>query len=149
MPRFCSACGAQMADGTTVCPACGQGAGQPVAATATQASTGGLTDNMAGLLCYLFIPAIIFLVMEPYNKNKFIRFHSFQSVFYCVALIIIGFGMGILGAIPIFNLLVIPIGFLVWIGSFILWIVLMLKAYQGQKFKLPIIGDMAEKQANA
>ena len=144
---FCSACGAQIPAGSTNCPACARstGGGGPV----PQSTTGGMTDNVAGMLAYLFITAIIFLVMEPYNKSRFVRFHSFQCLFCAAVLFVLGIALSIIGSIPILGLVVIPLGFLVWIGSFVLWIVLLLKAYQGQMFKLPIIGDMAEKQANA
>ncbi len=148
MPRFCSACGAQMAEGATVCSACGQGAGQ--AQAATQASTGGLTDNVASMLAYVtIIPAIIFLVMEPYNRNKTIRFHSFQNIFFCVAWAVIWIALSIVAQIPFLGWATLLIWPLIGLGGLILWIVLLLKAYQGQKFKLPVIGDMAEKQANA
>jgi uncharacterized membrane protein len=95
-----------------------------------------------------FIPAIIFLVMEPYNKNRFIRFHAFQCIFLAVACFGLGLVMMILGMIPFVGLLMIPISFLVWIGVVIVVILCMVKAYQGQRWKLPVIGDMAEKQAN-
>ena len=72
---FCSACGAQIADGTTICPACSA----RTAGTATVASTAAMTDNVAGMLAYItIIPAIIFLVTAPYNRNRFVRFHSFR-----------------------------------------------------------------------
>ena len=149
---FCSACGAQVPDGSTMCAACSSKA--PVGATA-QASTGGLTDNVAGMLAYVtIIPAIIFLVMEPYNKNRFVRFHSFQNIFLHVAGFVLWIALfmvsAVLAFIPILGHLV---AFLLWmvlsLGLFIIWIVLLLKANQGQMFKLPVIGDMAEKQANA
>ena len=145
---FCSNCGAQIPAGATACPSCSAaGASGPAAATTT---VGGLTDNVAGLLAYItVIPAIIFLVLEPYNKNRFIRFHAFQCVFFCVVMIAISIALMIVGLVPFIGLILIPIHLLIGLGAFALWIVLMLKAYQGQKFKLPIIGDMAEKQANA
>ena len=81
--RFCAKCGAAMG----AAPAGGGPAPTynpppPVAATA-----GGLTDNIAGALCYLvgFVTGILFLVMEPYSKKPFVRFHAFQSIFFCVA----------------------------------------------------------------
>jgi len=114
------------------------------------ASSSGLTDNVAGALAYVtIIPAIIFLVMEPYNKNKFIRFHAFQNLFLHGALIVVWIAMMIIGMIPFIGLIVIPIWFVLVIGGFALWIFLVLKANQGQKFKLPVIGDFAEQQANA
>ncbi len=114
------------------------------------ASSGGLTDNVAGMLAYVtIIPAIIFLVTAPYNKSKFVRFHSFQSIFFLVAWIIIWVGFMVLDFVPGLIFIMFPLHMLVWLGAFILWIILLLKANQGQMFKLPIIGDLAEKQANA
>lgn len=143
---FCSSCATQIPDGTTVCAAC---AGRAPAATAT-ASTGGLADNVAGMLAYVtIIPAIIFLVMEPYNKNRFVRFHSFQSLFFCGALIILQIGLSIISFVPFLALITIPLHLLIGLGAFVLWIILLIKANAGQMYKLPVIGDMAEKQANA
>jgi uncharacterized membrane protein len=145
---FCTVCGAQTTDGSTVCPAC-RGAAAPAAAPA-QSTGGGLTDNVAGMLAYVtFIPAIIFLVMEPYNRSRFIRFHAFQSIFLAVAMIAISIALSILSFIPVIGLILLPLHFLIWLGLFALWIVLLLKANQGQMWKLPVIGDMAEKQAGA
>ncbi len=131
-----------------MCPACNR----PVASTAgtTQAAGSGLTDNVAGMLAYItIIPAIVFLVMEPYNRNRFIRFHSFQCIFFWVALVVIQVGLSIVGFVPFFVILTIPLHFLVALGSLILWVILLIKANQGLMYKLPIIGDIAEKQANA
>jgi uncharacterized membrane protein len=140
MPQFCSSCGTQMADGTTVCPGCGKAAA--AAAAAAMPAGGGLQDNVAGMLAYVtIIPAILFLLMEPYNRNKFVRFHSFQNLFFCGALIALNI---VLNFIPILGQIA---SLFVGLGSFIVWILLLVKAYQGQKFKLPIIGDLAEQQA--
>lgn len=133
-----------MADGATVCPGCGKAAA--TAATAA-APASGLQDNVAGLLAYLFIPAIIFLVLEPYNRNKFIRFHSFQSLFFTAAMIALNFVLAIIAMIPFLGFVTLFLWPLIYLASFILWIVLMVKAYGGQKFKVPVIGDLAEKQA--
>ena len=143
---FCTVCGAQTADGSSVCLAhAGTGAAQPVAVAA-----GGMTDNVAGMLAYVtFIPAIIFLVVEPYNKSRFVRFHAFQSIFLAVAMVAISIALTVLSFIPVLGLMLLPLHFLIWLGFFALWIILLLKANQGQMWKLPVIGDMAEKQANA
>ncbi len=115
-----------------------------------QATGNGLTDNLAGLLAYVtIIPAIVFLVVEPYNKNRFIRFHSFQCIFLCIAMIALSIAFSILTFIPFIGLILLPVHLIIWLGGLALWIILMMKAYQGQMFKLPVIGDMAEKQANA
>jgi uncharacterized membrane protein len=145
---FCSTCGAQVADGTTTCPACAsRGAAAPAPAGAT---AGGMADNVAGMLAYItIIPAIIFLVVEPYNKSRFIRFHSFQCLFFAAALFILHVGLSIFTFVPFMALITFPLHLLVSLGGFILWIVLLLKANQGQMYKLPVIGDLAEKQANA
>ena len=152
---FCSTCGAQIADGTTTCAACaGRVASYapvptaaPVAAPATGA-TGGMADNVAGMLAYVtIIPAIIFLVMEPYNKSRFVRFHSFQCLFFAVAWTVLWIGLNIIAHIPILGWLTILIWPLVGLAGLIIWVILLLKANQGQMFKLPVIGDMAEQQA--
>jgi uncharacterized membrane protein len=147
---FCSACGGQIPAGATVCPACNQSAASaPVAAAAPGAGV-GLTDNVAGMLAYLtIIPAIIFLVMEPYNRNKFIRFHSFQSIFFGVVVVAIHIVLSVLSVIPLFIFLTLPLHLLVSLGALVIWVILLMKANQGLMYKLPFIGDLAEKQANA
>jgi uncharacterized membrane protein len=131
-----------------VCPACSRSAA-PAAAT-VQTNVGGLTDNVAGALAYVtLIPAIVFLVLQPYNRNRFIRFHSFQCIFFAVAWIALWIVLNIIVHIPIFGWLTVLLWPLVGLAGFVIWIVLVLKAYQGQMFKLPVIGDMAEKQAGA
>jgi len=146
MARFCVSCGSQISDESNVCGKCGQPAYQAAGGgtvAAPSAGTAGLTDNIAGMLAYVtIIPAIVFLLLEPYNRNRFIRFHSFQCIFLCVVLVVIHV---VLLAVPIIGW---AISIFVNLGALVLWIVLLLKAYQGQKFKLPVIGDLAEKQAN-
>jgi len=145
---FCTVCGAQTPDGSSVCPACSR-SGAPAPKPAS-AAVGGLTDNVAGMLAYVtIIPAIIFLVLEPYNRNRFIKFHAFQSIFFAVAWTALSIMLSIIAHIPFLGWLTILIWPLVGLAGFVIWLVLLLKAYQGQMFKLPAIGDMAEKQANA
>ena len=150
---YCNMCGAQIADGTT-CAACASRASAGPAATgapaATAASAQAMTDNVAGMLAYITIfPAIIFLVVAPYNRNRFVRFHSWQNIFFSIAWCILWMALSIFVHIPFFGWLSILISPLILLGGFIIWIVLLIKANQGQMFKLPMIGDMAEKQANA
>jgi len=141
---FCSVCGTQVPDGSTTCAA------HSGAASAVSGGAGGLTDNVAGMLAYVtIVPAIIFLVMEPYNKSKFVRFHSFQSIFFCVAWTVCWVALSFLGMIPVLGWATILIWPLLGLGGLIIWIILLLKANQGQMFKLPVIGDMAAKQAGA
>jgi uncharacterized membrane protein len=140
---FCNSCGAQIPDGTTTCQACTSRAAAPPAVAAS-----GMTDNVAGMLAYVtFIPAIIFLATAPYNQSRFVRFHSYQSIFFCVAVIAIKVVLSVLTFVPFLILITGPLFMLVALGALIVWIILLLKANQGQMFKLPVIGDLAQQQA--
>jgi uncharacterized membrane protein len=109
---------------------------------------------MASALCYLlgWLTGVLFLVLEPYNRNKTIRFHAFQSIFMNVACFVVWIAsiiiIGVLHFIPVIgtvlSLLMYP---LLGLGFFGLWIFLMYKAYNRERFVLPIIGPLAEKQA--
>lgn len=144
---FCSACGTQIADGTTVCPACSKTTG-PAVAVSAQGS--GMTDNVAGMLAYItIIPAIVFLLVEPYNKSKFVRFHSFQCIFLTLAWIALGIALSIVASIPVLGWLTLLIWPVIGLGGLALWVILLIKANQGQMWKVPFVGDFAEKQAAA
>jgi uncharacterized membrane protein len=108
-----------------------------------QPAQSGLSDNAAGALAYVtIIPAIIFLIVEPYNKNSYIKFHSWQSIFLGIAYCAIQ----VLWIIPIIGWLICLLAFPVF---FIAWIIVLLKALKGERYKLPLIGNYAEKQAGA
>lgn len=144
---FCANCGTQIADGAT-CPKCAGGAGPGTSAIAPAAA--GLTDNVAGALAYVtIIPAIIFLVLEPFNKKRFIRFHAFQSIFFMIAWIVLEIALAFIGHIPFLGWATVLLWPLIGLAGLVIWLILVLKAYQGQMFKLPVIGDMAEQQAGA
>lgn len=100
-------------------------------------SSTGLDENVAGVLCYVlgWISGIIFIILE--KENMTVKFHAMQSIIAFGALSII---LAILGWIWIFNILI-------GAGMFILWVVMMYKTYQGEKYKLPIAGDLAERWA--
>lgn len=105
------------------------------------ASTSGLTDNVAGALAYVTIlPAILFLVLPDYNTRSFIRFHAFQSI----GLGLVWFAVSIIMAIPILGWIIGAIGML---AVFCAWVVCLMKAYQGERFKLPVLGKYAEDLA--
>ena len=116
---------------------------------------GVLTENVAGALAYVsFIPAVVFLLLDPYNKNRFVRFHSFQSIFLWVTGLLIAVVLRSVGLllyiIPVLgHLLVWLIAMVVILGAVVIWLVLMVKSLQGEAFKLPIIGDLAERQASS
>lgn len=103
----------------------------------------GMDENIEAALSYFlgFLTGIFFFVSE--KENKFVKFHAMQSIAVFIALFVINMALGIILAITIVGLMVLP---LIYLLEFILWIVLMYKAYKGEKFKLPVAGDFAEKQ---
>ncbi|GIU74261.1 MAG: hypothetical protein KatS3mg004_1348 [Bryobacteraceae bacterium] len=167
---YCANCGSPVEG--AFCPNCGRPVGQatggaypPPAGGAPQGqyyqqggypppAAAGLTENVAGALCYLagLITGIIFLVVAPYNTNRTVRFHAFQSIFFSIAWIAIWIVEMIVSAvltgIPVLGWM---LSMLLWaaiaLGGFILWLLLMWKAYQGDRLMLPVIGPLAEKQA--
>ncbi len=168
---FCTACGAPLTETAAFCPNCGaavkrdhaaagtsEGSAEPGPAGSTPggypsaSTTPAISQNLAGMLCYIFFAAVIFLLVEPYNRNRFIRFHAFQSIFLNLAWIAVFIVLSIIGIV------LLPIPFLgpmlsiilhlgVSLGAFILWLMLMYKAYNRERWVLPIIGPLAEKQA--
>jgi len=167
---YCANCGSPVEG--AFCPNCGRPVGQatggaypPPAGGAPQGqyyqqggypppAAAGLTENVAGALCYLagLITGIIFLVVAPYNTNRTVRFHAFQSIFFNIAWVAIWIVEMIVSAvltgIPVLGWM---LSMLLWaaiaLGGFILWLLLMWKAYQGDRLMLPVIGPLAEKQA--
>jgi uncharacterized membrane protein len=171
MPISCPQCHAEMPDNVTFCPGCGRRmwvpgqpaskpaaspiisrpAVMPAAATHATSAPSQLKDNLISALAYfIFVPAIVFVLIEPFKRNRLVRFHSFQSIFLAIATILVAIVMRILYAI----LTLIPVAgyLLAWLvmgvavlGWMILWLVLLVKALQGEAFKLPVIGSLAEK----
>lgn len=102
----------------------------------------GLSDTAAGALAYVtIIPAIIFLIVEPYNKNSYVKFHSWQSIFFCIAAFAVHL---VLSLIPVIGWILVPF---VSLGFLVIWIILLLKALKGERFQLPLIGKLAAQQA--
>jgi uncharacterized membrane protein len=118
----------------------------PVPATGT-----GLTPNLAGALAYLLGPitGIIFLIVE--KTNTFVRFHAMQSTVLWVGWVIASIALSILsGVVPVIGWIFgLVLSIVMSFGGFILWLVLMWKAYQGQEWELPIVGPFARKQVSA
>ena len=104
-------------------------------------TTTGMEPNLEGLLCYVlgWVTGLIFLIIE--KENQFVRFHAVQSIVVFGAYTVVAI---ILGYIPFIGWI---LDWIVGAIAFILWIILMIKAYQGQKFKLPIAGDIAERNS--
>ena len=158
---FCGFCGAPLAAAPAGGPAAAPAGYAPVGASSYAApaapqvapAAGGLSENAAAAIAYItIIPAIIFLVLEPYNRMRLVKFHSIQSLALAVAWIAIWIGITILHVvmhfIPFIGVLFLLLDLAVSVGFFIAWLIAILKASKGEYFKLPIIGDFAEKQAN-
>jgi uncharacterized membrane protein len=151
---FCQNCGRLLTESSSACPICAS-AGPAATVAAPAPSTSGLQPHSAAALAYLagFVTGIIFLVIDPFKADRFVRFHAFQSIFFNVAWV--GFwivwmiaGM-ILGAITkgLFFIVELPVNLLLMVGGFCLWAYLMYSASQGKTFRLPVIGALAAKQA--
>lgn len=139
---YCKACGAEVS-GAAFCQKCGvsQGAGAVVAAP----SSDGLAENIAGLLCYAvgWVTGIIFLLID---KRPFVKFHAAQSIVVFGALTVFRVGLGMVlgsGGLIGFGLWA-AISMLIGLLGFVLWILLMIKAYQHELFKVPIAAGIAE-----
>jgi uncharacterized membrane protein len=108
-----------------------------------------MAPNVAATLSYIltFITGILFLVLAPYNQDRFVRFHAFQSIFFAVACFVINIAFTLLAVAILPWMLTSMLSMLLTLAFLGIWILMMVKAYQGERFKLPVIGDLAEKQA--
>jgi uncharacterized membrane protein len=163
---FCARCGASLSEGAAFCGACGSPVGAtPATGPGTPAvngpSSGGaafdrpIPSNGAAALAYLvgFITGIIFLVIEPYKRDSYVRFHAFQSIFLSAVYVAVFMVWGAISG----TLFVVSLGFLwsvlllLWallrLAFFLLWLFMMYKAYNNERFMLPFIGPLAAKQA--
>lgn len=160
---YCSKCGAQVADNSAYCSACGHQQGIPSGSnpgsdpgpSGLQRAHSGLSENVAGLLCYLFgwITGLIFFLID---KRPFVRFHAAQSLVVFGALHIVSAIMGVSLSIHFLsggwghweNWAPFGLFFhLLHLAELILWIVLMVKAFQGEKFRVPIASEIADGMA--
>ena len=154
--RFCPKCGTPSAGSASPPPGAAAQANSSASGGASAAAPAGIEENVAAALCYLVgvLTGILFLVLEPYNRNPVIRFHAFQSIFVWIGAMVVGMGISILSypiaALPIIGWL---IDILLWlafsVGIVVLWLLLMYKAYNKERFVVPVIGEWAEKQARS
>lgn len=153
--RFCAKCGTPV----QAAPAGGVAAGPPpvgavppVGAPQYAPAAAGMSENTASGLAYLvgFLTGILFLILEPYNKNRAVRFHAFQSIFLSIAWVAISIVFGIVLNIIFAILHMYSLYFLstlVSLALFVVWLYVMIMAFQGKTVVLPIIGPLAQKQA--
>ena len=148
--KSCPDCAAQMPNSAAFCPGCGRSMQtQPVAGQ----KLGVLPENLLGAFTYVtFLPALAFLLLDAYRKNSFVRYHSVQCLLFwlvsIVAAVLVRLSVWLLLFIPLvgplFALVLVTIAAL---AALFTWIVLLVKAFQGKKFGLPVIGDLAEHYA--
>ena len=166
----CQACGSALAADTCFCQSCGSPtelksevsvsaiespAGVAVISPSGETGSKTMDTNLVGALTYLagFVTGIVFLVLDPYKSNSFIRFHAFQSILFNVAWVIFWIGWMILSAVltpltaGVFGLIALPLMLIFTLAGFGIWIFLMYQAYQQKLFKLPIVGRFAAEHA--
>jgi uncharacterized membrane protein len=147
MPH-CTKCGAGVADNAGFCPNCGAvqaaaGSAAPGGIASASSGTSGMAENVAGLLCYVlgWVTGLIFFFID---KRPFVRFHAAQSIVVFGGLMIVQIALTMT-----FLAGGVALGFglraLVSILGFVLWILLMIKAYQGERYRLPIAADLADQ----
>jgi uncharacterized membrane protein len=148
---YCVHCGSEVTG--KFCARCGAPVEGPPPPPSSPPPLSGLQDNVASALCYLLLilSGVLFLVIEPYNRNRTVRFHAFQSIFVWIGIVVLSIAFSIISRfwamIPFAGWIV---SGLVWsafgVGVFVLWIALMYKAYNREKWILPVVGPLAEKQ---
>jgi uncharacterized membrane protein len=149
----CANCGVEMVAGAAFCPSCGRPVQTVAGGSSATAATVSprLRANVAGALCYLvgFVTGILFLLLEPYRHDRFIRFHAWQSIFLSIAWAVLDVTLHILlSALPwTLRHLTATISSLVSLALFLIVLLTMFKAYRNEQFKLPVIGDLAQRQA--
>jgi len=154
LPLSCPDCAARMPETAAFCPGCGRPMPTATRAeAAAKAKTGPLSENIAAALAYFtFVPAILFLSINPYNQNQFVRYHSVQSLLTWVAAMLAAIVLKLVGLvlflIPVVGPLLLV---LTWVtaglAALLLWLVLVVKAFQGEMFQLPVLGSIAERYA--
>jgi uncharacterized membrane protein len=145
---ICSHCAAEMPEISAFCPSCGRSVTAEPELTATR-----FQDAVLGALAYAtFVPAIVFLAIPALKSSRFVRFHSWQSVFLAIATVVAGSALRLLFVI----LSILPlVGFLLaWLSLgvgllaiVVVWAALVAKAARGQGYELPMIGPLAARLA--
>jgi uncharacterized membrane protein len=122
----------------------------PQGAIMSDSNPSGLSDNAAAGIAYItLIPAIVFLIVAPFKNSSYVRFHAWQSIFFFVAWAVIDILVAMVqNIVPSAVFLTLTVLQLVALAIFVVWIFVFVSAFNGKLFKLPVIGDLAEKQAN-
>jgi len=173
--KSCPRCAAQMPGHAAFCPGCGRSMQTPISQVRTpreptsqvpntqapspkeptreHGKVGILPENIAGAMAYLtFVPAIVLLLVEPYRRNQFVRFHSLQCLMFSFAALALAAVLRLTGLvlvrIPVLGpLLVLLVDVVVALAVVLLWLVLLVKALQGERMGLPLLGAIAEQHS--
>ena len=131
---FCQKCGAKLNFSERSAPS----------AIATQ-----LDENIACAACYLLwaLTGVLFLILEPYNRSRMVKFHAYQSILIGVTLFLSFAALRVLAFLPFVGLLFTFITLVFPLFGFVLWVLLMYKAYRKERWSLPIIGALASSLA--
>jgi len=146
--KSCPDCAAQMPQSAAFCPGCGR---SMQIESASKQKVGLLGENFAGALAYItFLPAIIFLLLDPYRRNPFVRVHSVQCLLFWLASVVVAVLLRLAVLVLLFipavgPLLAVLLTATVALAAVISWIVLLVKALQGERFRFPVIGQLAEQ----
>jgi len=150
--KSCPDCAAQMPDSAAFCPGCGR---SMQIEPASKQTLGVTRENFAGAFAYVtFLPALVFLMLEPYRRNPFVRFHAVQCLLFWLAGVVVAVLLRLASLallfIPVVGpLLALLLATIVALAAVFTWIVLLVKAFQGERFALPVIGDLAEHYSGA
>jgi uncharacterized membrane protein len=140
---FCKACGQEIGT-ATFCPKCGANQSSAVTPSSAPAAnpTEGIAENVAGLLCYvgIFVTGIIFFLID---KRPFVKFHAAQSMVVFGGLFVIQIALAFIGGLVGFGLFWV-LHLVVRLVALVLWILLMIKAYKHETFRVPIAADIAD-----
>jgi uncharacterized membrane protein len=154
---FCASCGARQSSGLAAGSAAAAPAPAPITSAGTPATVGsGLSPNVAGMLAYTpfvgWIIAIVWLVLDPYRNDPFVKFNAMQELLFTVALVVISIVFSILGMIiaaitsGFGGLVMLPVWGIFWLAVIAYKLYLMYRAYNHERPMIPFIGELAAKQ---
>ena len=144
----CPQCHAVMPEDAAFCPGCGR---RRIVVSAAVKPPARFRDNLMAALAYVsFVPAVLLLWLHSYKSNRLVRFHAVQSIFFAITTVLFAIVVRILFAllllIPRFGYLFACLAvFVAAVAAVMVWLVLLIKALQGERFKLPVIGRLAER----
>ena len=143
---FCCQCGKQVTGGDVYCAHCGTQ--QPVKPRTSAGPFSNVTPRNASLLCYIplvgWIPAIVILASQRFKQYRDVRFHAFQGLYLFVAWLIVDWAVGPMLHIPS-EALHFSLGGILKAALFLTWILMIIKTSQDEVFRLPVLGELAER----